>query len=91
MFFFPNQHIALANCRIEGLGNSLEERQADEAFGGGLELDQVGKEVGSHRGLEAQQKILGLLQRRKLDGQIAVVVDGGEERESLVVGSCSGH
>lgn len=91
MLFFRNQRIALANCRIEGLGNSLEERQADEAFRGGLELDQVGEEVGSHRGLEGQQKILGLLQRRKLDGQIAVVVDGGEERESLVIGSCSGH
>lgn len=60
--------------------NSLEEQFSDEGFGGGLELDQVRKEVGGGRRIEGEEDILGLLKRGELDGQIAMVVGGGEER-----------
>lgn len=70
--------------------NRLEERSSDEGFGGGLELDEVGEEVRGRRRVEGEEDVLSLPEGGELDGQIAMVVGSGEERQRLVSGS-SGH
>ena len=51
-----------------------------------LKFEEIREKVCSERGVDGEKKVFGLFERSGFDGDVAVVVGGGEEREDLVFG-----